>query len=117
MKKTIYYLTTMILFTAQTAFSQMNDGQYTFANNKVTLELTITDYGRTISSATVTNNTTKKTSTGKGEYRHANNDGWYEFQTTDCNYDFDVPADKLFLTQFDCKNGQQSIKYTLTKKS
>ena len=109
-------MTTKLLFTAQIAFSQMNDGQYTFANNKVTLNLTITGNGWTISSATVTNNTTKKTSTGKGEYRHANNVEWYEFQTIDCNYDFDVPADKLVLNQFDCKNGQQSIKYTLTKK-
>lgn len=116
MKKAIYYLTTVLFFATQTAFAQMNDGQYTFAKNEVTLELTITGGGWTISSATVTNNTTKKTSTGKGKYRKANNVEWYEFQTTDCNYDFDVPVDKLVLNQFDCKNGQQSIKYTLTKK-
>jgi len=123
MKKIIYYLTTMLLFTAQTAFSQMNDGQYTFANNEVTLELTITGNGWTISSATLTNKTTKKISTGKGEYRHANNVAsginlieWYEFQTTDCNYDFDIPTDKLALSQFDCKNGQQTVKFNLSKK-
>jgi len=119
MKNTIYFLTTILFFTTQTAFSQMTDGQYTFANNEVTLELTITDGGWTISSATVTNNATKKTSTGKGIYRNANNVEWYEFQTTDCNYDFtnvefnDVLADTLILNQFDCKSGQQSITYTL----
>lgn len=116
MKKAIYYLTTVLFFSTQTAFSQMADGQYTFANNEVKLELTISGSGWTISSATLTNNTTKKTLTGKGEYRHANNIEWYEFQTTDCNYEFDIPKDKLVLNQFDCKNGQQSVKFNLSKK-
>lgn len=114
MKKAIYYLTTALLFATQIAFAQMADGNYTFTNNDVTLELAITGGGWTISSATVTNNITKKASTGKGEYRHANNVEWYEFQTSDCNYDFDVPTNRLLLNQFDCKNGEQSIKYTLS---
>ncbi len=116
MKKAIYYLTTLLFFSTHTVFSQMAEGQHTFANNEVTLELTISDNGWTISSATLTNKTTKKTSTGKGEYRHANNIEWYEFQTTDCNYDFDIPTDKLALSQFDCKNGQQTVKFNLSKK-
>ena len=116
MRNSIYFLTLILFLTAQTSFSQMADGKYTFENNEMTLELTITDGGWIISSATLTNATTKKTSTGKGYYRTANNFEWYEFQTTECNYDFDVPVDKLVLNQFDCKNGQQSIKYTLIKK-
>lgn len=116
MKKAIYFLTICLCFASQPAFSQMADGQYTFANNEITLELTITGDGWTISSATLTNNTTRKTLTGKGIYRQANNVKWYEFQTAECNYDFDVPTDQLTLNQFDCKNGQPSVKFTLTKK-
>ena len=116
MKKIFYSLTLILFLTSQTAFSQMDGGKYTFSNNAIILELTITGGGWTISSATVTNTTTKKTSNGTGEFRSANNIEWYEFQTNDCNYSFDVPSDKLVLEQFDCKNKQQSIKYSLTKK-
>jgi hypothetical protein len=49
-------------------------------------------------------------------FRSANGSEWYEFQTAECNYDFDTPTGKLVLSQFDCKKGQKDVKYTLTKK-
>ena len=116
MKKTIYLLAVSCLFITNSAFSQMSDGKHSYASKEVTLELSITDGGWTISSASVTDNTTKKTSTGKGVYRSASGAEWYEFQTAECNYDFDTPTGKLVLSQFDCKNGQKDVKYTLIKK-
>jgi len=127
MRKVIYLLTMSFLLLVQTTLAQMDDGQYTFANDKVTLKLTVIDDGWTISSVTLTNNTSKKTSTGTGEWFRVNPNGvdedyqgpwgWYQFQTADCNYEFDVPKDKLILNQYDCTNGQQEVEYTLIKKS
>jgi hypothetical protein len=116
MNITITLIASSILLITKSAFSQMSDGKYVYNAKEVTLELSITDGGWTISSASVTDNTTKKTSTGKGVYRSASGAEWYEFQTAECNYDFDAPTGKLILSQFDCKNGQKDVKYTLTKK-
>ncbi|MFM7234724.1 MAG: hypothetical protein ACKOZM_09040 [Flavobacteriales bacterium] len=117
MKKTILLLSAGFLFLANNALAQMSDGKHTYANKEVTVELSVTDGGWTITTAKVTDNVTKKSSVGKGAYRTTNGVEWYEFQTAECNYDFDAPAaGKLTLSQFDCKNGQKDIKYTLTKK-
>lgn len=116
MKKSFLSLTLILFLISQNLFSQLADGKYTFSNNVISLDFTVSENGQTISSATIVNATTKKTSTGKGIYRSANNIEWYEFQTSDCNYEFDIPTDKLVLSQFDCKNGLQTTKYTLTKK-
>jgi hypothetical protein len=87
-----------------------------FEDNQLSIELTIIDNGWTISSVVLTNLSTKKTSIGQGLFRSENNIEWYEFQTDDCNYDFDVPTENLILNQFDCKNKQSAVKFTLTKK-
>jgi len=116
MTKILYCFATALILCTQTAFAQMADGQYTFSNDEVSLELNITGEGWTIATATLTNKTSKKTLTGKGEYRHANNFEWYDFQTTECNYSFEIPTNNLVLEQFDCKNGKPASKFTLTKK-
>jgi hypothetical protein len=127
MKKVIYILTMSFLFFVQTTLAQMDDGEYTFSNDKVTLKLTVIDDGWTISTVTLTNNMSKKTSKGTGEWFKVNPNGvdedyqgplgWYQFQTTDCNYDFEVPKEKLILNQYDCSNGQSKDEYTLINKS
>lgn len=116
MNKIILLFAGLLCFAIQPLFAQLQDGQHTFSNQSITLTLVMTDDGSTIASASVTNKITKKTSTGKGNYRTANNVEWYEFQTNDCNYDFDIAGNKLTLSQFDCKNGGKSVKYTLIKK-
>jgi hypothetical protein len=116
MRKSTYFLSTILCFYAQMAFSQMTDGQYSFTSKELTLKITITDNGWTISSATLINNTSKKTLEGKGIYRHANNFEWYEFQTSACNYSFKIPSEELILEEYDCKNGKKSVEYTLSKK-
>jgi hypothetical protein len=116
MKKSLFILAITFAFNSFDSLAQLADGQHTFVNQNITLTLVMTDDGSTIASASVTNKITKKTSTGKGSYRTANNVEWYEFQTNDCNYDFDVTGNKLTLSQFDCKNGGKSAKYTLIKK-
>ena len=109
----------IVLMIAQIAvnqsYAQMNDGQYTFGNSEVTLVMTLANYGTEISRATLTNNVTKEASSGTGYYRSANGIEWYEFQTSGCNYEFDIPNGTLRLNQFDCSNGQQSQTYTLSK--
>ena len=127
MKKVIYLLTMSFMFFVQTTLAQMDDGQYTFTNDKVTLKLTVIDDGWTISTVTLINNLSKKTSKGTGEWFKVNPNGvdedyqgpwgWYQFQTTECNYDFNVPKDKLILNQFDCTNGQPKVEYRLINKS
>ncbi len=117
MKNVICYLTFILCLSFQTAYSQIKDGDYRFANNEVTLDLTITGGGLVISSARVTYSNTKKSSIGKGKYATDNNNiSWYEFQTSDCNYDFDVLNDLLILSQHECKKGQQKMQFHLQKK-
>jgi len=116
MKTTLIKSTILLFLFSQNLFSQMDDGKYKFSNNVISLDFTVSENGQTISSASIVNATTKKTSTGQGIYRSANNIEWYEFQTSDCDYEFDIPTDKLVLSQFDNKNGLQTTKYTLTKK-
>jgi hypothetical protein len=116
MKKSFCFLAIILAFNSFDSLAQLQDGQHTFSNQSITLTLVMTDDGSTIASASVTNKITKKTSTGKGNYRTANNVEWHEFQTNDCNYDFDIAGNKLTLSQFDCKNGGKSVKYTLIKK-
>lgn len=114
--KQLLLIATVLLFLSQNVFSQMSDGKYKFSNNAITLDFTISENGQTISSASVYNSATKQTSTGTGAFRSANNIEWYEFQTSNCNYEFNIPTDILTLTPFDCKSGPPVVNYKLTKK-
>jgi hypothetical protein len=122
MKKIIYSI--IILCFSNSSFSQMNDGKYKFANNEITLSFTITDDGFQIKEIKITNNTTKKIVTGEGEWFTVNTNGadsegpnaWYQIQTAECNYEFNVPSNKLTLSQYDCKKGLKEKKYQLLKK-
>lgn len=117
--KTIFYsLVIVLLFICQHGYSQMADGQYTYANNEVTFKLTIADGGWTISSATVIVNATQKTLTGKGYYRKGGNFFWYEFEANDgCSFSFDEPKANMKLQLCCCTNGVKDADYTLTRKS
>ena len=112
MKKMIFF-TMVLIFTFNISSAQMLEGVYSFSNDVIVLGFSITRGGSEISEITVTNNTNGEVLEGKGIYRKANNIEWYEFQTDKCNYDFDLPKDQLILNQFDCKDGQQKIVYTL----
>jgi hypothetical protein len=124
MKKIIYSI--IILCFSNSSFSQMNDGKYKFANNEITLSFTITDEGFQIKEINITNNTTKKILPGEGEWFKVNlngvdadyngPEGWYQIQTAECNYEFNVPSNKLTLSQYDCKKGLKEKKYQLLKK-
>jgi hypothetical protein len=93
------------------AKAQMEGGAHKFTDGKITFTLKLSKSGETIESATIVKD--GKTLSGKGEFRAEYGFEWYEFQTDDCNYNFELPVDALILEEFDCKNGQKSKKYTL----
>ena len=123
--KNIIYSTIIFLCFSNSSFSQMDDGKYKFANNEITLSFTITGDGWQIKEIKITNNTTKKIVTGQGEWFRVNlngvdadydgPEGWYQIQTSECNYEFNVPSNKLTLSQYDCKKGIKEKKYQLLK--
>ncbi|MBK6834089.1 MAG: hypothetical protein IPG89_07365 [Bacteroidetes bacterium] len=106
MKVAINCITIILIFVSQTLFSQIADGNYTYSNNEITFKFSVIENGEKLSNVTIFNSVTKKTSNETGEYRSANNVGWYEVQSAECNYEFDAPVNgKLTLSQFDCKKG------------
>jgi hypothetical protein len=110
------FLSVMFFIFSNAVFAQLDDGSYKYTNNEITLSFKIEENGWKISNITLTNNVSKKTLTGTGNYMKAGSIFWYQFQTTECNYDFDVPISMLTLSQFDCKNGKKDRKYVLTRK-
>jgi hypothetical protein len=98
-------------------FAQLDDGNYKYTNNEITLSFKIEGSGWEISNIILTNNVSKKTLTGTGNYMKAGSIFWYQFHTNECNYEFDVPGAKLTLSQFDCKNGIKKREYLLTRKN
>lgn len=111
--KKFTFLSALLCLFSFSLHAQMEAGKYIYSNSELKLELVISDEGRTISSATLFRNLGSKPILGKGIFREANDIQWYEFQTAECNYDFDPAADKLLLTEFDCKNGLPNRKYEL----
>jgi hypothetical protein len=115
----------MFLFFTQTAFSQLDDGNYMFSNNEIKLKLTIAEDGWKVTSATFTYLTANKTITGSGEWFPVNMNGvdqnyngpagWYQIQTAECNYEAEInySTKHCKLNQFDCKNGIENKEYNL----
>lgn len=107
------------------AFSQMNNGNYTFKSAEFTLSFTISNEGRDVSKVILLNNKTGQKEYGSGEWFKVNRngadpdysgqDGWYQFQTSKCNYSFDEPTSKLVLKQYDCVVNRREMTYTLTR--
>lgn len=87
---------------------------YTYANKEITLTFTIIEGGFKITDINLTNNSTKKIVTGTGEMMKYSMNVWYQFQTKDCDFEFDVPENKMILSQFCGK--AKSKKYELVKK-
>jgi hypothetical protein len=115
--KKIYLLTVGFLtLSFQGLFAQMDDGSYSYANNEITINFTIVEDGWTISTITMTDNATKNTVKGSGEYRSAEGIEWYEFQMKDCNFSFDLPSKTMTLEQYDCTNNVKNKQYILLKK-
>lgn len=100
----------------------MEAGEYSFANGDDLFKFTISDDGWAISSVEI--NGTKETLID-GYWKEVNEnaveddydgpEGWYEFQTEQCNYNFDAPINgKLKLVSFDCKNTSNNKTVELT---
>lgn len=123
--KKITLAITLTLFVSFAAFSQMNDGNYKFANNEITFSFRISENGWKITDIVILNNTTKAVKKGEGEWMQPNTRGmdpnydgpmgWYQFSINNCDFEFDLPKSKLILSQ-SCSGGK-SKKYQLIKKN
>lgn len=116
MRKYWSYLIISCLISINTCFCQMDDGAYCYSNNDISLSFVLTDQGNIIRSATIIFYLYPGdlVLTGTGEWFEVNPNGvdknydgpfgWYQFQTTICNYTFEYPKDKGFLKleQYDC---------------
>ena len=121
MKKYFVFLS---MFLSLNAYSQMQPGDYTFTNNEYEFKFTISDGGWVISSIQIDGT---KEVLKDGYWRRVNMngvdedydgpEGYYEFQTDQCNYDFDMPINnKLTLSSFDCKNSSKNKTIVLYRK-
>lgn len=114
-----------VLFLFGNVFSQLNDGNYTFKSADFTLSFTISNEGWDVSKIILLNNKTGQKESGSGEWFRVNRngadadysgpDGWYQFQTSKCNYSFDEPTSKLVLKQYDCIVNRREMTYILTR--
>ena len=121
MKKYFVFLS---MFLSLNAYSQMQPGDYTFTNNEYEFKFTISDDGWVISSIQI-NGTKEVLKDGYWRWVNMNGvdedydgpEGWYEFQTDQCNYNFDMPINnKLTLSSFDCKNSSKNKTILLDRK-
>lgn len=123
MKNVLLILFVLIFF--RNGFSQLNNGSYTFKSAELTLSFTISNEGWDVSKVVLLNNKTGQKEFGSGEWFRVNRngadadysgaDGWYQFQTSNCNYSFDEPNSKLVLQQYDCAKNRKDMTYTLTR--
>jgi hypothetical protein len=124
MKK--FYLTLFAFFICGFCYAQMTDGNYTYKNTELTLSFTIAGDGWEIYNIVLTNITNGRKENATGEWFKVNMngveedysgpEGWYQFQTDNCNYDFNEATNKLVLQKFDCaKNPGDSREYTLIR--
>lgn len=120
-----FCLFVLILFIFSQSFSQMSNGSYKFKNADVTLSFTVENGGWDISNVVLIYNANGHKEYGSGEWFKVNRngadpdysgqDGWYQFQTSKCNYSFDEPTSKLVLKQYDCVVNRREMTYTLTR--
>jgi hypothetical protein len=120
MKRKILLLLSTFLLTF-TVYAQIEEGNYRYSNEEISLTFTIIDGGWAISEVVLTHKKTGKSSTGTGEWFKLNMngvdpgyngpEGWYQFETKDCYYEFNEPTKTLILVE-GCK-ANDSKKYTL----
>ncbi len=121
MNKYFVFLSTLL---SLNAYSQMQSGDYTFTNNQYEFDFTLSDGGWVISSIQI--NGSKeilldgywfKVNLNGADPDYDGPEGWYEFQTEQCNYAFDMPInDKLTLNSFECKNSSKNKTIVLSRK-
>ncbi len=111
MKKFTNILLFLLLISSFQLLAQLDAGSYKFTDGELVMDLILIDGGETIQSVNIIKK--GKTLIGSGEYRRSNGFGWYEFKTSECNYNFDISTGSIVLEEFDCKNGQKSIKYAM----
>ena len=121
--KYIFFIICICFFTSY-SFSQMDNGNYVYKNSDFTLSFTIENGGWEISNIILLNNKTGKKEKGSGIWFKVNRngadadysgpDGWYQFQTSKCNFSFDEPTSKLILQQYECVTTSRDMSFTLT---
>ncbi|CAN5915503.1 hypothetical protein BH11BAC7_BH11BAC7_26270 [soil metagenome] len=110
MKKLIFLI---ILIIPLTNYAQLVDGNYIYNDSKgVACNINVSQSGFAISVVLKDGNNTYK---GTGTFRNEHGQGWYEFQTPECNFEFDVPNDSIIISKFDCKSDEGGKKYVLVK--
>jgi hypothetical protein len=108
----------IICMTAKPAFSQHNDGKYTFKNSQgMICDINFSDYGwKAAIKLNMGTVAPGKIIQGNGEWMDQGGGQWYQINTGSCSFDFDNPTGKLIITIYDCeKSGLKGAKYTLSK--
>jgi hypothetical protein len=111
--KKITILLAIAFLSSFTSFAQISEGKFTYSNNELSLTFTTIDGGWGLSDIVITYKNTGKTATGVGEWFKVNMngadpdysgpEGWYQFETTECYFEFNTPSDTLLLME-GCKN-------------
>ena len=117
MKKLSYYTTLFIFFVfgTQKAFSQLDNGKYTYKNAQGMLcALNVTEDGQKVHiELNLGKIKPNKILKGNGEWFQT----WYQISTDLCSIDFDSPKDKIKIHIYDVTktSGLKDTYYILTK--
>jgi hypothetical protein len=105
----------------------MSDGIYSFKNSELTLSFKVDGDGYDIYNVILTYHSNGQKEYGTGQWFKVNMNGvdpdysgpngWYQFQTSRCNYSFNETTNKLTLEQYDCTQNptKKFSKITLTR--
>lgn len=109
--KTTLHSLFLFLLTGPAAAQLLDDGTHVFENDSMQLEVTLSSSGWTLEKATILDKVNGSRMSGGGEYRSSpgsgDDSGWYEFQSAECNHEFEVNTadESIRLSRYDCKNG------------
>jgi hypothetical protein len=123
--KKIFFLFLFVII-SKTGYAQLNPGDYTYHNNEVILKFTVEDGGMTLKNLVLVYINSKTIEMGEGSWfmvnmrgadpSYSGPSGWYQFQTENCNFDFNEPGPQLTLSRFSCQNNNEDVKLVLNKK-
>ena len=113
-------LVSLLSIVSNFVYCQHSDGKYTYRNDKgMVCDLVFSEDGWKVSvdlnMGSVSNNKQLK---GEGQWLNQGGGEWYQVNTENCSFDFDLPNNQLKISIYDCeKSGLQPKEYILSKKN
>jgi hypothetical protein len=116
MLKYLFIICGLFVAVSQSSAQELATGTHRYTDGKTTLTITVPDDIMECSfSITLADGTTDS---GKGTFRQAHEEYWYEMYGEKCNYAFSDPYGDVNVIEveiYDCKKGGKATKVTLRR--